>query len=98
MTKLFTSLILITLFASCSSIMTKLTSDGKEVKVVDKRPKNCQPVGKVEGLNNDGSEDLAIVHARNLAGKEDADTLYIDDTIEQGKRRRVLATAFICNE
>lgn len=98
MTKLFTSLILITLITSCSSFKTKLTNDGRNVKVVDKKPKKCEPVGKVEGTNDAGSEDLAIVHARNLAGKEEADTMYIDDKIEQGKMRRILATAYICNK
>lgn len=98
MTKLFTSLLLITLVTACSSFKTKLTSDGRNVKVVDKKPKSCEPVGKVEGTNDEGSDDLAIVHARNLAGDEDADTMFIDDQIEQGKMRRILATAYICNE
>lgn len=88
---------LVALLASCALPMDELTSNGEEVKVAMNKPKDCKPVGKFEGRNEEGSMELATVHARNLAGERDADTMYINDNLSQGSLRRVLATGYICN-
>ncbi len=94
-------LILISLLVltSCAVSKTKLSDDGERVKVLNTKPKKgCNAVKKVVGENDEGVEDLAINHARNLAAKEDANTIYIEDKVNVSMKWRIYATAYICKK
>jgi len=85
------------LFASCSTSKTKLSSGGKLVKTLQyKKNDNCNVVNKVVGENDIGSEELAKNHARNLAAKSDGNAIYFDETVANGNKIRVHATAYAC--
>ena len=93
------SLIAILLLGSCSVSKTKLNDDAKNIKVVYTKPmKGCSAVKKVVGENDEGVLDLAVNHARNLASREDANTLYIEDKVNVSQKWRVYATAYICTK
>ncbi len=95
--KNLTFLFILTL-TSCAVSKTKLSDDGQKVKVVSTKPtKGCSAVKKVVGENDEGVEDLAINHARNLAAKEDANKIYIEDRVNVSMKWRIYATAYICN-
>lgn len=86
-------------FVSCSVSKTKLSDEAKDIKVVYTKPtKGCNAVKKVVGENDEGVLDLAVNHARNLAAREDATTLFIEDKVNVSQKWRVYATAYICSK
>ncbi len=89
-------LCLITL-AGCSSAPGVLTDAGKQVEVFKSKPgSECSVVGKVVGDNDKGSMDLALNHARNLAGKMKANGIHVTEEITNGPRSQAFATAYYC--
>ena len=91
---LFIALIVI----GCTVSKTKLSSKGQAIDVLENKPgKDCFVVAKVIGENEDGSVELARNHARNLAGKLDADSIFIDQEVPNGNSVKVFATAYTCN-
>jgi uncharacterized protein YceK len=97
MKNLLLSLTAMTLLTGCAVSKTVLTTEGEKIKVVNRKPhKKCRAVVSVIGENDEGVLDLATNHARNLAGKKGADTLYVTDEVSQGGKWRVHATGYIC--
>lgn len=93
---LMTCLVVIT---SCSSNPYKLTSEALKVEVLKRKPRSnsdCVVVAKVKGHHPEGSSELAENMARNEAASEGANSLFIEDTIANGKERKVEATAYNC--
>jgi hypothetical protein len=83
----------------CTVSKTKLTSKGQAIEVLDNKPgKDCFVVAKVVGENDEGSVDLARNHARNLAAKLEADSIFIDQEVPNGNNMNVYATAYTCNQ
>lgn len=99
MKNVLVTLVGLTLFASCAVSKTKLTDEGEKVKVLYTKPrKGCNAVAKVTGVNENGVLDLAINHARNLAGEKGANTVVIDDKVNNSKLWKVHATGYICKK
>ncbi|MBT3585888.1 MAG: hypothetical protein HN509_13360 [Halobacteriovoraceae bacterium] len=85
------------LLVSCATSKTKLSSDGMKVKVMStKRGTKCNVVNKVIGENDNGSEELARNHARNLAGNDGANAVHFDEVIKNGKDIKLYSTAYNC--
>lgn len=84
------------LLAACGS-NSKLSSDGRKVEIMIKPSTNCEVVGKVVGINEDGSVELARNHARNLVADEDGNAIIIDEEVANGHVFKVYATGYRCN-
>ena len=70
------------LVSSCAVSKKRLSSDGEKVRILSKAQlKNCSTVDKVIGLNEQGSDELAQNHARNLAAELDANGVYFDEMV-----------------
>ncbi len=97
------NLILVAAFiltTGCASNPYSLSDDAKKVELLQRKPKDneCEVVAKVSGEHNEGSERMARNMAINKAADADADSIYFDETIPNGSKRKVMATAYICNE
>lgn len=93
------SLLYVSMFilVACAASKTKLTEQGKEVQMFANPPgSECSVVGKVVGENSQGSPDLARNHARNLAAKQGATGIFINQEVPNGGTIRVFATAYQC--
>lgn len=84
------------LLAACSSSSQKLSDKAKNIEVVPTKPQGCSVVGKIVGLNEAGSKDLALNHALNQAADIGATSLFVDQEVPNGKVMKVFATAFLC--
>lgn len=100
MTKTFLTLILLSLVAvSCAVSKTRLSDDGKTVKILSKAEKtSCNVVDKVVGVNEKGSDELAQNHARNLAAKVDGNAIFFDEMLSTGKMVKAMATVYECKK
>ena len=99
MTKTYISIFALLLLASCAVSKTKLSTDGKKVKILSsKKARGCNVVEKVVGINKNGSVDVAKNHARNLVARAGGNAVYFDDTIQNGSVWKVHSTAFECEE
>jgi hypothetical protein len=99
MSKYLILLLLITGF-SCSSSPYKLSKKALKIEMLKRKPSrnsDCVVVAKVMGSHPEGSSELAENMARNTAADEGADSLFIEDTIANGKERKVEGTAYKCN-
>ncbi len=86
----------IAMVCSCSS-PGQLTAKAKEIEVLKQKPgTECHVVGKIVGENAQGSPDLALNHARNLAVDLDANALFVNQEVPNGVVMQVHATAFKC--
>jgi hypothetical protein len=88
------------LISSCASDPYRLSEDAKKVELLQRKPKDneCEVVAKVTGEHNEGSERMARNMAINKAADADADSIYFDETVPNGSKRKVMATAYICNK
>lgn len=84
------------ILASCSSNPYKLTEEGKKVELKSNRPKNCEVIGRVSGESKDGEFEAAKNVARNNAAEKGADSLFINDQVQNGAIVKVLGTAYKC--
>ena len=92
-------IISILILSSCAVSKTKLSDDGKKVKVTYTKPKkNCNAIKTAVGENDEGILDLAINHARNIVAKEGANVLYINDKVNNSQMWRVHATGYNCSK
>lgn len=91
------SLILLVVLAACSSDPSKLTEKAKNLEVYATKPTSCQVVGKVVGLDKNGSTELATNHALNEAAKAGATGIFVNQEVPNGKSRAVHATAYKCD-
>jgi hypothetical protein len=88
----------LTSLTSCSVSKTKLSEEGEKVKVTYTKPnkKKCHAIATAVGENENGILDLAINHAINLVAKEGANTLYINDKVNNSNKWRVHGTGYKC--
>lgn len=94
--KAFYLLISIFLITSCAVSKTKLSDDGKDVKVLSVPSKKCDVIGKVTGENKEGIDQLAQNHARNLAAKMDGNAIYME-MVTNGNDIKAIGTAYQCS-
>ena len=91
-------LILLALGAACSSHHSGvLTDSAKNLEVYASKPANCQVMGKVVGLDENGSTELATNDALNQAAALKASGIFVNQEVPNGKSRAVHATAYQCN-
>lgn len=93
----FAVLILLGLCACGGVDQKQLSATGVEVKVLlNKAEKGCSVLEKVVGTNDNGSQDLAENHARNLAAKLRANAIYFNEVVQTGGTIKVYGTAYSC--
>ncbi len=89
-------LVVLLVLVGCSS-NSQLSNDGKKVKVFGSKPdSDCEVVGKVVGLNEEGSVELARNHARNLVADEDGNAIVFDEEVANGSVFKVYSTGYRC--
>jgi len=89
-------LLLATCLVACSHAPQQLSEQANEIEVVTNKPTGCSTVGRVVGVNEESSKELAINDALNQAAKLKANTLHINQEIPNGKIMTVHATAYLC--
>lgn len=90
--------LILAMLVSCAVSKTKLSDDGKKVKVLgQKNNPDCQVIDKVVGENEKGLDELAKNHARNLAAELDGDSLFFDELVSNGNIVKAHATVYQCN-
>ncbi|MFZ4714251.1 MAG: hypothetical protein ACOYL6_11080 [Bacteriovoracaceae bacterium] len=81
---------------ACSS-NSKLSHDAKNVKVFGSKPdSDCEVVGKVIGINEEGSVELARNHARNMVADQDGNAIVFDEEVANGSVFKVYSTGYKC--
>ncbi len=90
-------LIMISLVVACSSRSEKLSDKAKDIEVHQTKPAQCRVVGKVEGLNEQGSKELALNDALNKAAEKGANGLFVNQEVPNGNKMTVYATAYECD-
>ena len=90
-------IVLLLIGAACSSNKGILTEKAKELEVYTTKPTNCNVVGRVVGIDQNGSTELATNDAINQAAKLKASGIFVNEEIPNGKGRSVHATAYQCN-
>ena len=90
-------LLMTLLLFSCSTSKVKLTDEGRKVKIFENKPfSSCEVKGPLVGLNDFGSVETALNHARNLAAEMDGNYLLVKDELKNGKNVTVEALAYFC--
>lgn len=95
MNKFFCILGLLSVVA-CSSNPYKLTKKAQKIKVVNSKPRSCEVVGRVFGEADTGDVGSATNVAVNNAASKGADTVYVNESVQNGASIKVIATAYIC--
>lgn len=91
------SLIVLALLVACSSRSEKLSEKAKDIEVHQTRPTQCRVIGKVEGVNTQGSKELALNDALNQAADKGANGLFVNEEVPNGNKMTVYATAYDCD-
>lgn len=89
-------LVLLSLVVACSS-GEKLTEKAKDIEVHQTKPTQCRVLGKVEGVNEQGSKELALNNALNQAAEKGANGLFVNQEVPNGNKMTVYATAYECD-
>jgi hypothetical protein len=90
--------ILLVLVTACSSKPSGvLTEKAKDLEVYPNKPTGCNVVGKVVGMNDNGSTELATNHALNQAAELKGTGIVVNQEVPNGNKRAVHATAYQCN-
>lgn len=91
-------LVLMSLAVACASGPSeKLSEKARDIEVHQTKPTQCQVVGKVEGVNMQGSKELALNDALNQAADKGANGLFVNQEVPNGNKMTVYATAYDCN-
>jgi hypothetical protein len=90
-------LILFALVACASGPTEQLTKKAQNLEVYAAKPNGCKVVGKVVGLNENGSTELATNDAVNKAADLGATGVFVNQEVPNGNKRAVHATAYDCN-
>lgn len=82
---------------ACAS-KTRLTDDGRKVKIVPKAqiPSDCEILGGVKGMNNEGSEELARVDLRNNTADMGAQYAIVQEVVPNGSEYTINGLAYKC--
>lgn len=95
MRKLTWMVLLLTL-VSCGSSQ-KMRDAARMIHLLEKKDlERCQAIDQVIGENDKGSETLAIEQAKFAAVNLNADSLYIEDSIGNGSKIKIIAVAYRC--
>lgn len=89
-------LILLVLGVSCAS-QPGLTEKAKDLEVYANKPAGCRVVGRLVGVDKNGSTELATNHALNQAAAVKATGIVVNQEVPNGKSRAVHATAYQCD-
>jgi hypothetical protein len=82
---------------SCSSRPTQLSDKAKNLEVYSTKPTDCRVVGRIVGINREGSKELALNDALNQAANMKASGLFINQEVPNGSVMNVHATAYQCD-
>lgn len=85
------------LLASCASQPGQLSDKAAELEVFGTKPTDCKVVGKVVGVNEEGSKELALNDALNQAADKNASGLFVNEEVPNGNVMKVFATAYKCD-
>lgn len=89
--------VLLVLGFACASNPGILTDKAKGLEVYASAPAKCNVVGKITGIDQNGSPELAINHALNQAAKLGATGIVVNQEIPNGNKRAAHVTAYQCN-
>ncbi len=90
------SLFVAAAFVSCAG---PSRDDIKKVKIVEKKDLvKCQAIDTVRGENAQGSEALAIEAVKKAALELDSDSIFIQDSVNNGGSYVVTAMAYHCKK
>ncbi len=90
-------LFLLLVVSACSSNKaSQLHQASKNVEVFENVPTDCNVVGKIEGINKQGSKELALNHALNQAADMGATGIVVNQEVPNGNKMSVHATAYRC--
>ena len=90
-------LILFFFVAACSSRTTQLSNKAKELEVYATKPADCRVMGRVVGVDENGSKELALNDALNQAADLKATGVFVNQEVPNGKVMNVHATAYSCD-
>jgi hypothetical protein len=91
-------LVLIYLLVSCAGDPTQLNQRAKSLEIFTTRPAMaCTVVGRVVGVDRQGSRELAVNRALNAAAKQGATGILINQEVPNGPVITVHATAYNCD-
>lgn len=91
------TLILMIMLVSCSSGPTQLTDKARELDVYPTKPADCRVAGRVVGVDEKGSKELALNNALNQAAKLKASGIFVNQEVPNGSLMTVHATAYQCD-
>ena len=86
--KIVNLLLLLFVITSCASY--------KDIKIVDNKLTNCEVLDKLTGINKNGSEQAAARDLRQKALELGGDSVFITDTISNGKVYEVTGLVYDC--
>jgi hypothetical protein len=86
------------LVACASEDPSRLSERAQGLEVFDTKPTAaCRVVGKVVGVDMQGSKDLALNRALNAAAALEATGLLVNEEVPNGAKMTVHATAYDCD-
>ncbi len=92
------SLLLCLIAISCASgPQGQLTDEARELEIFATKPTNCSVQGRVVGVDETGSRELALNRAVNQAAALKATGLFVNQEVQNGKVMNVHATAYKCD-
>ena len=90
-------LLLLVLAGACASQPGVLNEKARDLEIYANKPAGCNVVGKVIGMDKNGSTELATNHALNQAAQLNATGIVVNQEVPNGNKRAVHATAYQCN-
>jgi hypothetical protein len=83
---------------ACAGDPTRISERAQNIQIFTVKPAMaCQVVGKVIGVDQQGSKELALNRAMNAAAKLNATGLIINQEVPNGNQITVHATAYNCD-
>lgn len=90
-------LVLMIMLAACSSKPVQLTDKARGLEVYPTKPADCRVAGRVVGVDEKGSKELALNHALNQAADLNASGIFVNQEVPNGSVMNVHATAYQCD-
>jgi hypothetical protein len=84
------------ILSACSSKTGVLTEKARELDIYQTKPKDCPVVGRVIGIDKNGSKELALNHALNQAAEFNGSGVFINQEVPNGKTVEVHASVYRC--
>jgi hypothetical protein len=87
----------VAIFTSCAVSEKKLSKDGLKIRVLSQKSEtDCNVIERVIGKNENGSDELAKNHAKNLAASIDGNAIFFNDMVSNGNAIEAHATVYNC--